>query len=347
MRSKREAVPGRDAGPRIARSDASVSEEPMEDQEGTTMPTIPEEISELLARRTRYREWLTKLERRAGDVRPAVAERVREDYLGRLADVEEELADHRDGLEDSLMQRRSRTEELEQERDDLSAQLEEAELRHAVGEFTAEEWESRSGEHRGALEELEGRLSEEAEAADRLEEVLAELDAPAAGATSEPPPVELAGPGEELEEEEGEEDVPSGVAEGAGGWGARPMPEPTLGGEVPEAPEAVELSDDEPAAEAQVAEEGDEAATEAQVAEEDEDDVLAFLGERRGPEGETSAQEEESASEEGGGFEDELDFLESLSLEDPDSLDTLSLVLDEGEEEAAEEDEDRGGNGAA
>jgi hypothetical protein len=314
MRSKREAVPGRDAGPRIARSDASVSEEPMEDQEGTTMPTIPEEISELLARRTRYREWLTKLERRAGDVRPAVAERVREDYLGRLADVEEELADHRDGLEDSLMQRRSRTEELEQERDDLSAQLEEAELRHAVGEFTAEEWESRSGEHRGALEELEGRLSEEAEAADRLEEVLAELDAPAAGATSEPPPVELAGPGEELEEEEGEEDVPSGVAEGAGGWGARPMPEPTLGGEVPEAPEAVEL---------------------------------AFLGERRGPEGETSAQEEESASEEGGGFEDELDFLESLSLEDPDSLDTLSLVLDEGEEEAAEEDEDRGGNGAA
>jgi len=322
----------------------------MEDEERTTVPTIPDEISGLLERRSTFREWLGNLEQRAGDVRPEVYERVREDYLERLAGVESDLDKHREGLEESLGARRARMEELERERDEAAARLEEAELRHSVGEYSEEEWEARSGEHRGALGELEGRLDEEQQAVERLEEVLGELDAPAPGSAPAP---EAAGTGTAAV---ASEPATGGRAEATGGarevvagggesetapedaddggdrpvasrafahWRAGRMPEPTVSEATAPATAGTEAEGSRP----------DEGASK-------EDDVLAFLS------GGTAAGAEEGEAE-GSGFEDELDFLESLSLDDADSLNTLSLVLDEGEEGEDEEEDEREGDGAA
>ncbi|HKK08680.1 MAG TPA: hypothetical protein VKA44_07330, partial [Gemmatimonadota bacterium] len=293
--------------------------------------------SELLERRSTFQDWLERLDGRSGDVRSDVYERVRADYLDRLASVEEELSGHRDGLADSLARCHERLESLEAEREERAASLEEAELRHAVGEYSDEEWEGLRDEHQGALSDLDGRLEEERGAASRFEEVLGELDAGAADAP-EPAAAFTA-------------EVEAGV-DGAAASGPA-------------------LVEEEPAGAR------DRGADRA-----DEDDVLAFLGEtdagrrdgQEAPDEEPGAPQRQLASgprrepdeeDRGDGlaedpgedlpegydeedFEDELDFLESLSLDDASSLDTLSLVLDEGEEEAGggdedDEEEDRGG----
>ncbi|MDP2583771.1 MAG: hypothetical protein Q8W47_06820 [Candidatus Palauibacterales bacterium] len=321
-----------------------MSEDPMEDQEGTGTATIPEEISELLERRSTYRAWLTRLDGEVGGVRRTVYERVREDYLERLGEVEDELKGHREGLEASLSERRERMADLEGQREERAARMEEAELRHRVGEYSDEDWETHRAEHEGALEELEGRLEEEATAVDRLEEVLGELDAPAPGAGEFGARAAEATETEEVVEDEAtveEEAAEVSGLETRPGWLSGTMPEPALGGGAA----ASALSD---AAASGPEEVGEEEA-------EEDDDVLSFLKERPEappePDAVPAADGEAAGDEDSGesGYEDELDFLESLSLDDADSLDTLSLVLDEGEDEDEDDGtvEREGGDGAA
>jgi hypothetical protein len=277
------------------------------------VPKIPEQISQLLERRSTFRGWLDQLESRAGDVRPEVYERVRSDYRERLSMVEDELAGHRESLERSLAECRERVSSLEREREEEAAALEEAELRHAVGEYPDEEWEGLRDERQNAVHELEGRLDEEQGAVGRFEEVLEEL-----GAASSAEPAE-----EERAPDAGAVLDAAALARDFGG-------------------EEEEQSAAEPGEHSEAAKEADK----------DRRDVLAFLG--TGTASEASAAEERDepkqdahGEDEEESFEDELDFLESLSLEDPSSLDTLSLVLDEGEDEEGEEeageDEDAGG----
>jgi len=331
------------------------------------VPTIPEEITELLEKKSTFREWLDRLEGRGEEVRPEVYERVRGDYLERLSGVEAELTGHREELESSLARCRERVASLEEERDVRAADLEEAELRHAVGEYADEEWDELRGEHEGALAELEGRLEEERSATARFEEILAELDQGRAGK-----------PGAGAEEEAGVEvgEVEEADSEDPDAASADSAEEPAFAGELePGGPDrtehetevfgssfgAVTAFGQEPEERAAGPEEGAGGAREpgAAASEPDEpaagepeaeDEVLAFLsggaaGRSDAAGGETGDEEERED------FEDELDFLESLSLDDPSSLDTLSLVLDEGEEddEAGKDDDDaeRGPGGAS
>ncbi|HKK28591.1 MAG TPA: hypothetical protein VKB18_10945 [Gemmatimonadota bacterium] len=339
------------------------------------VPTIPEEITELLEKRSTFREWLDRLEGREEGVRAEVYERVRGDYLERLSGVEEELAGHREELESSLARCRERVDSLEEERDERAADLEEAELRHAVGEYADEEWDELRGEHEAALAELEGRLEEERSATARFEEILAELDqGRAVEAGGEPEAQEAAaeedaGAAEPETDEPGAEEPRTAELEGASGGSDE---EPAFAGEVeaggPDGADreaeafgsgfgAVTAFGEEPEAEAdetEVAEADEpEAARPADEDREAEDEVLAFLsGETAGA---SDAADRDSGAEklegEGEDFEDELDFLESLSLDDPSSLDTLSLLLDDGEEgdEAGKDDDDgeRGPGGAS
>lgn len=323
------------------------------------VPTIPEEITELLEKRSTFREWLDRLEGREGEVRAEVYERVRGDYLERLSGVEEELAGHREELESSLDRCRERVATLEEERDERAADLEEAELRHAVGEYEDEAWDDLRGEHEGALAELEGRLDEERSATARFEEILAELDA---GRADEPADEPGAASGASDEEPTFAGEVEAGGPDEAAGepetFGST-FGEVTAFGEEPEADEAER--EEEPSAERE-----DEPEAEREP-DDEEDEVLAFLsggtaGGSDAGNGDLGDEDRDfddrdrdsgDAEREGEGedFEDELDFLESLSLDDPSSLDTLSLVLDDGEEEdeAGKDDDDgeRGPGGAS
>jgi hypothetical protein len=130
------------------------------------------EIETLLASRQRLVEWLAKLDAAGSRAPDTVRAKVRSDYQGRLGQVVAQLSTHRDVISETLNGLQSQSNEVEQLRMEEMNVRAEAELRHAVGEYTDDEWQlvelESSGKIAGFDHEI-GRLSGEIQ---RLEEVL-------------------------------------------------------------------------------------------------------------------------------------------------------------------------------
>jgi hypothetical protein len=153
-------------------------------------PVIPKEIVRLLDRRATLGGWLAKLNELRGTVRPEVYEKVRGDYEERLRAQETELAAHRSDMEAALAERRARVLQLEAARDERAAELEEAELRFAVGEFKEGEYEKRKEQHDRTLAQLDAELEADRAALAKLDEVvgvLSRLGEETPGAETGPP----------------------------------------------------------------------------------------------------------------------------------------------------------------
>lgn len=290
---------------------------------------IPEEIRNLLAQRQTYQGWLTRLEGLSGEFRPEVTGRVRSDYQDRLGHVESELAGHRAVLESSLLERRANLEVLLERHDERTAELEECELRHKVGEYDEREWERRRGEHQSVLDELQGGLGREREAVGELERVLSELsDAPvsrSAGATSSP-----AAPREAAEASE---------------RSASPVPDAE---EAEAAAEPIASEAHAPAGpyvpdrDAEVAEAQSTFGPKLYVSGEETERSTAPArresGKKDSGDGSAVVEVVEDAD-----FMDELEFLESISLDDAETFDAVSAMLDEeGSPEGSSEADDEG-----
>jgi hypothetical protein len=300
----------------------------MTDEQGGQDLVIPDAIRTLLERRAQYMEWLAKLDDLGGKYRPAVAKRVRADYRDRLTGVENELHGHKEELESSLSHRKHQLAEFEQRHDVCAAELEEAELRHQVGEFDEGEWENRKNAHERELAEVARALDVEREAVAELGAVLLQVTSPSEvaatrhvepGAWSDPGPVSsahVADPEPLVEQEPVDEST---------------VDEPIVDEQPPDAPAEVEVV---------------------------QDDLAGAIAESAGPqqveEIVEQVVEEPTLTEvpvteklgEGDEFLDELEFLESLSLDDPESFDAVSRMLDEEGKPPAEGDEnDRGGAG--
>lgn len=325
---------------------------------------IPEEIRGLLERRTTFQEWLSRLDQLGSEFRPEVASKVRGDYEGRLREVETELEGHRTELETALAGRQAAVEEAAGRHDARAAELEECELRHRVGEFDDAEWEHRRSEHQSVLDELDEELTTQRAAVGALEAVLGELVGPdhlevPEGGPAGAEPVEaveahdavlvepaVGGPDEldELEafvEEEGEAEP----------WASEPFEtgEDAAGrvAELESEAEKLELLGEQEAGRLRpddftdVEEVRDEEAGIDEGAVEDAE-VVAEGEAEPDAEAEPVVQGEAAGEKAGesGEFMDELEFLESLSLEDAESFDAVSAMLDE-EEGGDEEDSER------
>lgn len=136
---------------------------------------IREAIQTLLDERTQFQQWLTKLADVAPDFRPAVTDRVRLDYEERLSVAESTLGRLTAALEASLAGRLARLEELAKEHDLRSAKLEEAQLRHEVGEYSRSEWDWKGTEHRSVLKNLNKQLQGARAIVEELDGVLRRL----------------------------------------------------------------------------------------------------------------------------------------------------------------------------
>jgi hypothetical protein len=292
---------------------------------------IPDAIRTLLERRAQYMEWLAKLDDLGGKYRPEVAKRVRADYRDRLTGVEDELHGHREELEASLSQRQGQLAGFEQRHDVCAAELEEAELRHQVGEFDEGEWENRKGAHNREIAEVTSALNVEREAVAELGAVLLQVTAPSeVAATRRVEPGAWSEPG----------DVPSRrpVAETFPASGKEPVGEAV----VEELVEEESSTDVLEAAEEVL---GDLGAVIEETADPEvvEEVLEAVVEEATEPE---ELITEEKGSGDGDEFLDELEFLESLSLDDPESFDAVSRMLEEEGETPPEGDSsDRGGAG--
>lgn len=283
----------------------------MPDHEGEAETVVPGEVLELLEERARVQEWLDGLTGLREESTPAVYEKVRADYEERLEGVSGRLSEHRGELERSVARRRSRVEELEKELDGARMRLEEAELRHRVGEFGEEEWDRLRRQGEARTEELEARLEEEASGLGELERVLGELVAgrrsppeeAGAGPSAPEPPAADASPPE-----------PRAPASALAETGSEPREPDASGGRTAAAaapPEGMERGAGEPGP----GEAGEGEASRDAEAEEAEEAV------------------DDAAAE----YLDELEFLESLSLDDPEPFDAVSAMLEEEDEEPREE----------
>lgn len=324
---------------------------------------MSEDVADLLERRSTYREWLNRLEEMKDEVSPEVYRPVEEDYRVRLGRVDEELAQHREGLQRALQERQSRHSEMTARRDELVRELDEAELRHRVGELGEGEWEEFREERREEITELDRSLEEEWVAVEEIREILR--------AMKEEPPAAGEAAGGEYVDEEWERGEPAFEEEG--GWEG-PATEGREEAAAVDEPEEWEFQPedelegegepefaDEPGWEREEAvPTAEEGAPEAEAPEEEGLEALEEEGgemEAEAPEGEAlealeeEALEEEASEEEAGAEEaadeeeyyDELEFLESLSLDDTERFDAVSSMLDEeeDEEEGNGEDEDR------
>jgi len=309
---------------------------------------IPEAIRELLEQRGTYQGWLTRLDELGDEFRPEVAEKVRGDYAGRLATVETVLEGHRTELETALADRTVAVEKVAGEHDARSAELEETQLRHVVGEFDDEEWERRRAEHQVGIDELEAELTTQHSAVEALQTVLSELTGAAAVvAVSEevdlepPVPAELLATDDEVPapgvdaSEETVAQVES--ADEAAAWMNQPFDRAAAAdrdvaiGELVD-PEIVER--DFAHAEFVEVEVVDAELTDAVETEASEMEAVEETGdEEAAEETEVEAADLEAEPDE---FMDELEFLESLSLDDADNFDAVSAMLDEDEDSGAD-----------
>jgi hypothetical protein len=143
-------------------------------------------IEELLEQRTRYEEWLAKLDASGDKAPPAVRQRVRGDYEARLQSVMEQLRGRGSAIGEELERHHASQAELDRERRAAEEALAEAEVRHSVGEYTEDEWRRLSEESRREIEQLRNKLRGIGAEITRLTQIQAVITAPRNAAAPAP-----------------------------------------------------------------------------------------------------------------------------------------------------------------
>jgi hypothetical protein len=143
------------------------------------------QVDELLQQRQKYEQWLAKLDQAGSRAPASVRNKVRADYQARLEAVVAELGTHVESIEAALAGRRETVAGLDARRADVEERLAEAEVRHAVGEYSDDEWSAVASEAQAVLDDLAGRLAGEQAEIARLNEVQRLVTRPA-GAPPEP-----------------------------------------------------------------------------------------------------------------------------------------------------------------
>jgi hypothetical protein len=143
-------------------------------------------IEGLLQQRSQYEQWLARLDSTGDKAPPAVRDRVRSDYEARLKGVIEQLRGHSATISEELERHRKTQSGLDHEKRTVEEELSEAEVRHAVGEYSDEEWQRLSQESSDRLSRLRGELSGVGHEIARLAEVQGLISG--APKRAEPPP---------------------------------------------------------------------------------------------------------------------------------------------------------------
>ncbi len=281
---------------------------------------IPKEITQLLERRATLGGWLARLEELSGTVRTEVYERVRSDYEARLRKQESDLTAHRSEMESALKERRSSVSALESDRDKRAAELEEAQLRFAVGEFAEAEFQKRKAAHDEKLAALDAELAADRSALEQLEDVVGVLANLRAGVSTAAPRTGTAWSTRPAAAEDAwpseKKAVPTGDT-----WPSEKKTESR-------APPASSSA----AAAATVEEAGTEAATEVEPPATEQETRAEELEASGRESGATEEREDAASPADEEDYLDDLEFLESLSLDEIDNLDAVSAMLNEESE---------------
>lgn len=145
---------------------------------GQTPDSESRDVSALLAQQAQLHAWLDNLAAHAGAVPDRVASRVRADYEERLRLVVEALAQHQDAIRADVQRLREELHTADERHDAAVDQLEEARLRHVIGELDDAAWGSRRADLELEVEVADAGRRELREELERLEGLLEQFDAP-------------------------------------------------------------------------------------------------------------------------------------------------------------------------
>jgi hypothetical protein len=134
-------------------------------------PETDTTIESLLQQRAQYEQWLARLDSAGDKAPPAVRAKVRSDYEARLRGVIDQLRGHGATIAEELDRHKRTQAGLDQQRRLAEEELAEAEVRHAVGEYTEDEWRRISDESSERLGRLRGELGGVGQEIARLAEV--------------------------------------------------------------------------------------------------------------------------------------------------------------------------------
>lgn len=140
------------------------------------MTESPEELAaveQLLAESDALRAWLARLETAPASAPDAVRDRVRRDYQARLDQITAGLRAHGDVISSKLREDRDEHAGLLARATAAREALAEAELRHLVGEYDGERFDSERIRHSSDIESYDMGLGAVAERIARLEDVFA------------------------------------------------------------------------------------------------------------------------------------------------------------------------------
>ena len=204
-------------------------------------PRIGDPIDRLLQERQQYATWLSRLDGTADSAPESVRGKVRSDYKSRLDSVIDQLRSHSDGLAQQLDRHRETRSELLTREAQAKEIMSEAEVRHAVGEYSDAKWQQIRGEAQKNLVAIREELSQLGEEIAELENVQHLIAAPAMPEPAAPPPPPPTPPPPPPEPEK---PAVAPVLEHA----PQPTPEPAAPPLSPAPPPAAESGEPQPAA---------------------------------------------------------------------------------------------------
>ena len=151
-------------------------------------PRIGDPIDRLLQEREQYATWLSRLDATTDTAPESVRGKVRSDYKARLDAVIEQLRSHSDGLAQQLERHRDTRSELQTREGQAKEIMSEAEVRHAVGEYSDAKWQQIRGEAQKNLVAIREELTQLGDEITMLENVQQMIAAPAIPEPVQPPP---------------------------------------------------------------------------------------------------------------------------------------------------------------
>lgn len=146
-------------------------------------PKSTASIQKLLDERQQIQRWLDRLSMAADAAPENVRTKVRRDYERRLEEVLAELQGHGEEVGGALEKQRSARDTLAEQEAEAAERLEEAELRHAVGEYDEGQWSRVHADLVESLVKVRQELKRADEEIARLADVVALVSS-----EPEPPP---------------------------------------------------------------------------------------------------------------------------------------------------------------
>ncbi|MGH7545383.1 MAG: hypothetical protein ACREKI_04290, partial [Gemmatimonadota bacterium] len=139
-------------------------------------------MAALLNEREQYRAFLVRLEERADKSNPRAYEKVKKDYEAKLQALGVKLVKHVEAVQTALEDAEAAVTDLEVRRDAKAEELQEARIRHSVGEFGDEkEWKAVERKLTKEYDDLEKQVEQKKAAVTNLTEALEQIDREAKG----------------------------------------------------------------------------------------------------------------------------------------------------------------------